>query len=155
MFKENRDDLILLFGSGATHLHTRLLLHGAQVLFGALVRRFFVHPQDKTVERHARKRSKVAPAERRPGRKRRREQVGQRNDNRVGVTLLFLHVQEAFGARTPGLVDDDESPRRELVLVADAGHQARHLIGAAAGTRGNYKLDGLGRLPSDCQRLSE
>src|SRR5688500_13316265 len=64
-------------------------------------------------------------------------------------------MQETFGAGAAGLVDHDERSRRELVLVADAGHQPRHLIGAAAGTRRNHKLDRLGGLPGDCHRLPE
>ena len=155
LLQQDGDDLILLFGSGAAHLHARLLLHGRQVFFGALVRCFFVHPQDETVKRHPGNRREIAPAEWRPRGQRCREQVRQGNDNRVRVALLFLHVQKTLGAGAAGLVDHDERSRRELVLIADAGHQTRHLIGAAAGAGRYHKLNGLGGLPSDCYGLSK
>ena len=60
---------------------------------------------------------------------------------------MAFTYEEALGARAAGLVDDDERPRRQLVLLGDAGDQARHLIGAAAGAGGNDELDRLGRLP--------
>src|SRR2546422_6538213 len=76
-----------------------------------------------------------------------REQVRQRDDDGVRVTLLTLHVQEALGAGAARLVDDDDRPRRELVLLGDAVDEPGHLVGAAAGAGGNDELDGLGGLP--------
>src|SRR3989441_9749641 len=57
----------------------------------------------------------------------RREEVGERDDQGVGVALLSLDVEEALGAGAAGLVDDDERSWRELVLLGDARDQARHL----------------------------
>src|SRR5213076_214906 len=94
-----------------------------------------VHPEDELVERHPGDRGQVAPVERDAGVKGRREEVGERDDQRVGVALLPLDVKEALGAGAAGLVHDDERSWRELVLLGDAGDQARHLVGAATSTR--------------------
>src|SRR5688572_23009381 len=63
-------------------------------------------------------------------------------------------MQKSLGAGAAGLIDHNERSRRELVLIADASHQTRHLIRAAAGTSRYHELNRLGRLPSDRYGLS-
>src|SRR5687767_11273474 len=63
-------------------------------------------------------------------------------------------MQKSLGTGAAGLIDHNERSGRELVLIADAGHQTRHLIGAAAGTGRYHELNRLGRLPSDRNGLS-
>ncbi len=146
----NRDDLVFLGRPGAAHgegLPVLALLHGVDVLLGALVRRLRVHPEDELVERQPRDGRQVLPVERHAGVKRRREEIRQRDDDRVGVTGLPLHVREALGARAARLVHHDQGPRRELVLLHQGRDQARHLVRASSRSGGYDELDRLGRLP--------
>src|SRR5262249_49953397 len=93
------------------------------------------------------------PVERDPGVERRREEIRQRDDQRVRVTLFPLHVEEAFRAGAARLIDHYQWPRRELLLVGDASDEARHLIGAAPGAARNDEPDRLGGLPrGECRR---
>ena len=119
----------------------RALLHRGEVLLGGLVRRLGVDPQDELVERQPATGVRSFQLKGTPGVERRREEVGQGDDDRVGVALLALDVEEALRARAARLVHDDERPRRELVLLGDARDQARHLVGAAAGARRDHELD--------------
>ena len=118
-----------------------------EVVLRRLVRRLGVDPQDELVEGQPRDRRQVLPVERHAGVERRREQIRQRDDDGLGVTLLALDVQEALRPRPARLVDDDDRLGRELVLLGDARDQPRHLVGATAGPRRDHELDGLGRLP--------
>ena len=139
---------------GAAHLHpATLLLRRREVLLGRLVRRLGIDPQDELVEGQPRDRRQVLPVERHAGVERRREQIGQRDDDGVGVTLLALDVQEALRPGAARLVDDDERFGRKLVLLGDARDEPRHLVGATARPRRDHELDGLGRLPRH-RRLS-
>src|SRR5205807_8508140 len=154
----DREDLVFLRRAGAAHLHlgrlAGVLLDGGEVVFRRLVRRVRVDPQDELVEGQPRDGRQIPPAERDARVERRREEVRQGDDDRVGLTLLALDVQEALGAGSARLVDDDERARRELVLFGDAGDQPRHLVGATAGPGGHHELDRLGRLPGDGGRGS-
>ena len=49
---------------------------------------------------------------------RRGEEVGERDDDGVGVALLALDVEEALGARPARLVDDDERRGESLCFSA-------------------------------------
>src|SRR2546426_4501568 len=81
-----------------------------------------------------------------------REEVGERDDQGVGVALLSLDVEEALGAGAAGLVDDDERSWRELVLLGDARDQARHLVSPAPRPGGHDELDRFRRLPGGAGR---
>src|SRR5439155_25341290 len=79
-------------------------------------------------------------------------EVGERDDQGVGVALLSLDVEEALGAGAAGLVDDDERSWRELVLLGDARDQARHLVSPAPRPGGHDELDRFRRLPGSAGR---
>src|SRR5262249_3765244 len=154
LFDLNRDDLVFLGGSGAAHRTLTVLallalpfLDRRQIFAGRLVRRFGVDPEDELVEREPRHRCQVLPVEWDARVQRRREEVRQRDDDRVGVALLALDVQESFGAGAARLVHDDERTRRELVLFGDARDEPGHLIGAASRSGGDDEFDRFGRLP--------
>src|SRR5262249_22119928 len=76
-----------------------------------------------------------------------REQIGERDNDGVGVALLALDVEKAFGSRAAGLIDDDERLRGKLVLLSDAGDEPRHLVGAAARAGRHDDLNRFRRLP--------
>src|SRR5207245_8976617 len=141
------DPLFLRPGRASDLLSQRVLFHGRDVCVGGRVRRLRVDPVDELVERHAGVRGEVAPAERHARVEWRREQIRERDDDRVVVALLALDVEEALRASAAGLVHDDDRAGRELVLLGDAGDQARHLVGATAGPGGHDELDRLRRLP--------
>src|SRR5690242_18538656 len=63
------------------------------------------------------------------------------------VALLPLHLEKAFRASAAGFVNGNQRTRRKLVLFRDTLDDAGHLVRAAAGSGGDYELDGLGGLP--------
>src|SRR5207244_3051215 len=73
------------------------LLHRRDRFFGGLVRRLRVHPQDELVERHARDGREVLPVEGHPGVQRGREEVRERDDDRIRVAVLAIHVRARPG----------------------------------------------------------
>ncbi len=142
------DDLVFLLGSGAAHLHLAVgFLDGIDIGDGTLVVGLGVGPQHEFVERHHRDRRVVLPAERRAGRQRCREQVGQGDDELVRIVLGILHIKKAFGAGPALLADHDHRGRHQIVLLDDALDQLRHLTGAATNTCRDNELNGAGRLP--------
>ena len=64
-----------------------------------------------------------------------------------GLPSEFLHVQEAFAARSAGLVHDDQRLLHEVVLLNDALDHAGHLVGAAARAGRHDEFHRLGGLP--------
>ncbi len=56
-------------------------------------------------------------------------------------------MHQGFSTGTTGLIDRDKRLRCELVLLNDALHQTRHLVGAAALTGHDDEVDRLLRLP--------
>src|SRR5713101_4489267 len=130
------DDLVLLGGAGAAHLHpvagAGTLLDHREVFLRGLVGRLGVDPEDELVERDPRDWRQVAPVERHARVQRRGEQVRKRDHDGVRVALLLLDVEEALRARAARLVDGDDRLRRQLVLLRDAADQASHLVGAAS-----------------------
>src|SRR5712692_1672534 len=147
----NRQDLVLLRRPRAAHLEVSWFgLHRVNVLPGRLVRGLRVHPENELVQRHPGDWREVPPVERDARVQGGREEVREGDHECIGVALLALDVEEALGSRAAGLVHDDDRLRRELVLFRDPGDQARHLVGAAAGSGGHDDLDGLGGLPG-CQ----
>src|SRR4029077_18171164 len=147
-----RDDLIFLRRACAAHLHTvvsaRALFDRRNVFLCSFIRRLRVHPENELVKSHAGDRSQVLPIERDAGGKRRGEKVGERDDDRVGVALFTLDIEEAFCACPARLVYGDQGTRGEFVLVSDSGDQPGHLVGTASRARWDDKLDGLRWFPS-------
>ncbi len=149
LLERHRDDLVFLLRPGATHLELLVIasLHGREVGFGILVRALGIDPQDELVERQHGDRRQVLPVERHARRKRRREQVRERDDDLVRIVLGALHLDEGFRAGTTALVHDDQWLLHQIVLGNDALDEARHLVGATAGACRNEERHGLGRLP--------
>src|SRR6266849_6250271 len=65
----------------------------------------------------------------------------------MSIAFLPLHVEEAFRAGPPRLVDCNQRLRRQLVLFCDSADQASHLICTTARASRNDELDRLGWLP--------
>ena len=151
LLDQRRDDLVFLLRSRAAHLELvgPGLLDRVDVLHGRLVGRIGVHPEDELVERHHLDGREVLPAERHARGHRRGEQVGERDDDLVGVALGVLHVEEALGAGAAGLVLDHHRLLHQVVLGDHALDEPGHLVGAASRSRGNDELDGLGGFPRE------
>ena len=153
LLEHDGDDLVFLCRARAAHLHGAVLgLDGREILTRRLVRCLRVDPEDELVEGDARHRRHVFPAEGNARVERRGEEVREGDDDSVRVTLLALDVQEPLGARAPGFVHGDDRARSELVLLGDARNEAGHLVRAAARSRRDHELDGLGGLPGGRRR---
>ena len=63
------------------------------------------------------------------------------------VTGLVLDVAQCLRPGTAGLVDRDDGPRREVLLLDQTLQQAGNLVSATPGTRHDDQLDGLFRGP--------
>ena len=69
------------------------------------------------------------------------------DDDLVWLALGPLHVKEALGTGTTGLVHDHHGLLHEVVLLHHALDEAGHLVGAAAGTGRNDELHRPGGFP--------
>src|SRR5690606_8154133 len=94
----DRDDLILLLGTSATHLVLPVCtsLHGLDVLFGRIVWSIRRHPENELVERQHGNGCQVLPTERCPCAQRRGEQVRQCDDDLMWVAFAVLDLEEAL-----------------------------------------------------------
>ena len=122
-------------------------LHGVDVFLRGLVRRIGIDPEHELVERQHRDRRQVVPVERHAGRKRRGEQVRQRDDDLVRVALASLTSRKPSAPAPPDLLTTIIGCFISLCLVTMPWIDARHLVGAAAGAGGNDEFDGPHRLP--------
>jgi hypothetical protein len=149
LFQRHGDDLVFLLGAGATHLELARLpaLDGSEIVLGLLVRRVGIDPQHELVERQHGDRRELLPVERNAGGKRRREQVGQSDDDLVRISARGFDVEKTLAAGAARLVDDDHGSRHQIVLGDDALDDPGHLVGAAAGTGRNDELDRTIGLP--------
>ena len=102
------------------------------------------------VQRHPGHGRQILPVERDTRVEGSGEEVGERDDDCMSVSLLFLHIEKTFCPGTPGFIDRDNGPRRKLMLLGDAGDQPSHLVSAAAGASWNDKLNRLRGFPSLC-----
>src|SRR5690606_39031159 len=147
----DRDDLILLLGTSATHLVLPVCtsLHGLDVLFGRIVWSIRRHPENELVERQHGNGCQVLPAERCPRAQRRGEQVRQCDDDLMWVAFAVLDLEEAFRTGAARLVDHHDGLVHQLMLADDSLDEPGHLISTAASSRRDDEGDRLGRLP--CQ----
>src|SRR5262252_270360 len=91
-----------------------------------------MYPQNKFIQSQARQRGQVFPIERCPSCQRGREQVRQGDDKDVGVSVLALDVEKAFGASAPRLINGDKWLRRQVMLANERSDEPRHHIRTAA-----------------------
>src|SRR3546814_4584457 len=75
------------------------------------------------------------------------EEARQGDDDLVGIAARVLDIEEAFAARSAGLVDDHHGLFHEAMLLHDALDHAGHLVRAAARARWDDEFDVLSRLP--------
>jgi hypothetical protein len=112
-----------------------------------------VHPQQEGVLGHAGDGLEGQGVDAEVGLAHRRgvEAVERHHDRVIGVqTTRVLEVDERLGPGPAGLVDRHEGLGGELVLLDDALHQARHLVGATALAGHDDEVDGLLGLPRLC-----
>ena len=91
-----------------------------------------MHPQNKFIQGQARQRGQVFPIERCPSCQRGGEQVRQGDDNDVGVSVLALDIEKAFGPSPPRLIDGDKWLRRQVMLAHEGSDEPRHHIRTTA-----------------------
>ena len=153
LLETHRKNLVFLLGAGAAHLELvgPGLLDRIEVVLGRLVSRFCRDPQHEVVEGQHGDRRQIFPVERHARGERRREQVGERDDDLVLIAAGGLHIEEALRARAARLVDRHDRLFHQVVLGDDSLGEAGHLVRAPAGARRDDELHGSRRFPSRCR----